>query len=104
MELSIECQKRTPDQKPRALRRQGLLPAVLYGHNGSESVDLLLNAKDAETLLRKVVPQKTVVTVSVPDLSWTGQAVLQEVQTHPWKKQVFHISFFAPAAIQAADA
>ncbi len=104
MELSIKCQKRTADQKPRALRRQGLLPAVLYGHNGAESIDLLLSTKDAETLLRKVVPQETVVTVSVPDLSWTGQAVLQEVQKHPWKNQVFHISFFAPAALQTANA
>ena len=30
-----------------------------------------------------------------------GKALLREVQTHPWKKMVYHLSFFA---VQAQDA
>ena len=95
MELSIQCSKREEGKNPRAIRREGLLPAVLYGHNGTESVALTLNAKDAETLLRKASVKKTPIHLSVPDMPWEGKAVLQEVQAHPWKGSLYHISFFS---------
>lgn len=98
MELSIECSKRTPDQKAKALRREGLLPAVLYGHNGAESVSLTVNAKEAEMLMRRVSLNNTLIQVEVPDISWSGQALLREVQTHPWKNQIYHLSFFSVAS------
>ncbi|MFM7326570.1 MAG: 50S ribosomal protein L25, partial [Nodosilinea sp.] len=53
MELTIACKARDASAKPNALRRQGLLPAVLYGHNGTESVSLTVDQKAAEILLRK---------------------------------------------------
>jgi ribosomal protein L25 (general stress protein Ctc) len=31
----------------------------------------------------------------VPDLKIAVSAVLQEVQRHPWKGDLYHISFFA---------
>ena len=98
MELSIECSKRTADQKPKALRREGLLPAVLYGHDGSESVSLTVNAKEAEMLLRKASLNNTLIQVQVPDMPWNGQALLREVQKHPWKNSIYHISFFSVAS------
>lgn len=98
MELTIECNKRTADQKPRALRRSGLMPAVLYGHNGDESVDLVINAKEADLLVRKASINNTLISLSIPDMPWTGKALLREVQTHPWKNLIYHISFFSIAA------
>ncbi|MEM9908628.1 MAG: 50S ribosomal protein L25, partial [Cyanobacteria bacterium P01_D01_bin.44] len=53
---------------------------------------------DAEALLRKAVVNKTVVDVKVPDMPWNGKALLREVQTHPWKNKVYHISFFSIAS------
>ena len=52
MQVSVECQKRPENINPRALRRQGLIPAVLYGHNGTESVSLVVGEKAALTLLK----------------------------------------------------
>lgn len=99
MEVTVECQKRPEGSKPRALRRSGLIPAVLYGHKGAESIDLTVEAKAAETLLKKAAVNNTLVQVSIPDISWNGKALLREVQTHPWKnKQVYHLSFFSVAA------
>ncbi|WP_008310028.1 50S ribosomal protein L25/general stress protein Ctc [Leptolyngbya sp. PCC 6406] len=103
MELTIECSKRTPDQKPKALRRAGLMPAVLYGHNGADSVDLTLNTKEAETLVKKASINNTLINLSIPDLPWTGKALLREVQAHPWKKLVYHISFFSIAAQDSVE-
>lgn len=95
MELTIECAKRDPKAKANALRQQGLLPAVLYGHDGANSVSLTVNEREMLALLRKAKVKETPITVTIPELSWNGQAVLQEVQTHPWKNQIYHISFFA---------
>ncbi len=103
MELSVECQKRAPGSKPKALRREGLLPAVLYGHKGTESISLTLNAKEAETLVKKASINNTLIQVKVPDASWSGKALLREVQTHPWRGSIYHISFFSVAQQDTVD-
>jgi large subunit ribosomal protein L25 len=97
MSVTIECQKRPEGSKPNALRREGLLPAALYGHKGAESLSLTIKAKDAETLLKKAQVNNTLVDVNIPDLSWRGQALIREVQAHPWKRTLYHLSFFAVA-------
>ena len=98
MELTIKCAKRAPDEKPKKLRREGTLPAVLYGHDGSESVAIKLSNYDAEALLRKATVNKSVITVNVTDMPWEGKAILREVQTHPWKNKIHHLSFFSIAS------
>jgi large subunit ribosomal protein L25 len=98
MKLTIDCQKRPAASKPNALRRSGLIPVVLYGHNGLESLELTVEAKAAEFLVRDASVKKTVIQVNVPDLSWSGKAYLQEVQAHPATRVLYHLSFLAVAA------
>lgn len=95
MSFTIECKKRPEGTKPNALRREGLIPANLYGHNGAESISLVVNAKEAYTLLGKAKANNTVIDVTIPDLSWNGKAVIREVQAHPWKRTLYHLSFFS---------
>lgn len=97
MEVKVECHQRREGSKPNALRREGLIPATLYGHKGAESVALTVDAKAAETLLKEADINHTAIEVSIPDLSWTGKALLREVQTHPWKPILYHLSFFSVA-------
>ena len=104
MELSLECQKRPEGSKPNALRRSGLIPAVLYGHNGAESIDLAVNAKTAEFLLRDASLNNTLITLNAPDVPWSGKALLREVQTHPWKGHLYHLSFFSVGSHAFLDA
>jgi large subunit ribosomal protein L25 len=98
MELNLECKKRPEGSKPNALRREGLLPVVLYGHNGTESLALTIDAKEAETLVRKASLNNTLINLNIPDLSWSGKTLLREVQTHPWRGELYHLSFFSVAA------
>ncbi|MBW4463050.1 MAG: 50S ribosomal protein L25/general stress protein Ctc [Nodosilinea sp. WJT8-NPBG4] len=98
MELTIECKSRDAKAKPNALRREGLLPVVLYGHQGTESVSLTVNQKDADMLLRKAAVNNTMIDLKIPDMPWNGKALLREVQAHPWKNTVYHLSFFAVKA------
>lgn len=95
MSLSIECQKRPEDIKPNALRRDGLLPATLYGHNGTESMQLVVDQKEAAFLLRDVTVNETEIELKIPDFSWNGMAVVKEIQAHPWKRNLLHLSFFS---------
>lgn len=98
MQLTIECKSRDPKAKPNALRREGLLPVVLYGHQGTESVSLTVDQKDADLLLRKAAVNNTMIDLAIPDMPWNGKALLREVQAHPWKNTVYHLSFFAVKA------
>jgi large subunit ribosomal protein L25 len=98
MQVTVECQKRADGSKPKALRRSGLIPAVLYGHNGTESIALTVNAKKVEQLLKEATINNSVIDLTIPDLSWSGKTLLREVQNHPWKGYPYHLSFFAVAA------
>ena len=98
MPFSIEAQKRPEGSKPNALRRDGKTPATLYGHNGTESIQLVLDAKLAGFLVRDAAVNKSKIDVTIPELSWNGQVVMREVQKHPWKGFVYHIAFFQQKA------
>jgi large subunit ribosomal protein L25 len=104
MELTIECQKRNPDSKPNALRRSGLIPAVLYGHDGANSLSLTIPAKAATTLVKKASLNNTLIQLKVTDVPWSGQALLREVQTHPWRGQLYHLSFYSVGTLDHLQA
>ncbi|UXE60427.1 MAG: 50S ribosomal protein L25 [Woronichinia naegeliana WA131] len=101
---TIECQKRPENSNPKALRREGLIPATLYGHNGTESISLTVGSKEAVTLLRYAKANETLVDVKIPDLSWEGKALIREIQSHPWKRTLYHLSFFYVANANSAAA
>jgi len=82
----LHVEKRTTSGKRNnvRLRRNGKLPAVLYGH-GEESVSLALAADELESSLRhgaKVVDL---------DGAATGKALLQDVQWDTFFHQVLHV-------------
>lgn len=95
MELTLDCTKRADTEKPGALRREGVTPAVLYGHDGTTSVSLKANTREVEALLRQAKGKKVELSLNVADVPWNGTVVLQEVQNHPWKDEVYHLSFLA---------
>jgi large subunit ribosomal protein L25 len=95
LQFSIECTKRPEGSKPNALRRDGKIPATIYGHDGANSVQVLVDAKAAMFLVRDATERKSQIEVNVPDLKLKTGAVLQEVQKHPWKGYLYHISFLA---------
>jgi large subunit ribosomal protein L25 len=103
MEIKVECKKRPEGAKPRALRREGLIPAVLYGHKGAESDELTVDAKAVEHLLKKGAVNHTLIQLEIPDLSWSGIALLREIQTHPWKGFPYHLSFFSVATQDSVE-
>lgn len=100
MNISVECKSRPEGSKPRALRREGLIPVALYGHDGANSMSLVIPVKEAQTLLKNAAVNNTLVDLQVPDASWKGKALIREVQAHPWRKTLHHLSFYTVSADQ----
>ncbi|PSO50503.1 MAG: 50S ribosomal protein L25 [Cyanobacteria bacterium SW_9_44_58] len=101
--VKFECQTRPEGSKPKALRRQGFIPAALYGHKGAESVSLMAKEKNVEMLLKNASVNNTLVNVAIPDISWNGKALIREVQTHPWRPDIYHVSLFAVAGQESVE-
>ena len=95
MAITVESKTRPEGSKAKALRRSGLIPANLYGHKGTESISLVVDAKVVERLLKQATVNKTEVLLNIPEIQWTGTTVIREVQTHPAKGFTYHLSFFA---------
>ena len=75
------------------LRKQGCIPAVLYGSRGN----ILLEMEEEETrhLLEKMGGFHELMPISVSDSekgeSWSAMVLLREVQKHPFKQLLTHL-------------
>ncbi|OIP76322.1 MAG: 50S ribosomal protein L25/general stress protein Ctc [Oscillatoriales cyanobacterium CG2_30_44_21] len=94
MQLQINATTRPPANN-RTLRRNGQIPATVYGHKGAESISITLDTKEAITLLREATINNTMIEVNVTDGDFKGKTLLREVQNHPYKNDIYHLSFFA---------
>src|SRR5450759_1969555 len=79
----------------RSLRRQGQVPAVIYGH-GREPLPLSLNARDLDKMLGHIQAESTVIEVTVG--GQTSKTLIREIQRHPIKSQILHVDFQALVA------
>jgi large subunit ribosomal protein L25 len=103
MNITVECKTRPEGSKPKALRREGLIPAAMYGHDGANSISLTIPAKEAQILLREAAVNNTLIDLKISDISWQGKALIREVQAHPWKRTLNHLSFFTVSAKQQVE-
>jgi large subunit ribosomal protein L25 len=95
--LTLPCQSRSPAVKPKQLRRSGYIPATVYGHKGAESTAISLRAKDVEVMMRRhrVVVGNTLIELQMTDGDLQEKALIQDLQMHPCKNEIYHVSFFA---------
>ncbi|MDY6940520.1 MAG: 50S ribosomal protein L25/general stress protein Ctc [Cyanobacteriota bacterium] len=103
MDLAIECQTRPEGINPRALRRSGQIPAVMYGHDGTESISLTVDEIAVKKLLKEPAVNNSLIDLTIKDSGWKGKTLLREVQSHPWKGFTYHLSFFAIASQDSVE-
>ena len=72
----------------RRIRREGNIPAVIYGH-GREAQSLMINARDTDKLLKSIAISSTVIELSIDGKS--ARTLIREVQRHPFKQQIMHL-------------
>lgn len=83
----------------RRLRRQGLIPAVVYGHR-TESIPVTLNAKDLAKALRGEAGDRTLINLTIEGLSdgpITKTVILKEKQVEPLRRQLLHVDLYSIA-------
>lgn len=92
MEYTIQAEPRGSKPNPRALRRQGLIPGVLYGHEVSQPI--AVNAKELERVLARIT-RSSRVTVELDGKRLP--AFIKEIQYDPLTDRVIHIDLYHPA-------
>jgi large subunit ribosomal protein L25 len=94
VELKAEVRTTTGNGPARALRREGKIPAVLYGPK-TAPVMLAVGIKDLETALKKGKASHGLLNLAVQNGKETRKAVmLQELQTNPVSQDFLHADFY----------
>jgi large subunit ribosomal protein L25 len=78
----------------RTLRREGKVPAVLYGR-GVETIQLAVDSRDFEKLIKEAGAGTQLITLTIEgDVPQTKTAMIKELQTHPLNQQILHADFY----------
>ncbi|MBS1837837.1 MAG: 50S ribosomal protein L25 [Actinobacteria bacterium] len=88
--LTASTGRETGTRPSRRLRREGLIPAVLYGE-GNDAVSVAVDRRDLRIALSTDAGQNALITLTVdgtPHLT-----VVKELQRHPVRREVTHVDF-----------
>jgi large subunit ribosomal protein L25 len=93
--MTLEAEPRAERGKgaARSLRRQGYVPAVVYGH-GEETRACKVKTKELERVLTAGPYESTLIDLKLAD-GGSKQVLIREVQVHPYRPEVLHVDFLA---------
>ena len=94
IQIDLDAQIRTQSGKgvARKLRKDGRIPAVLYGPK-IEPISLSVNAHEFDKILIKAEGEQVIFTLKLDDDE--RLALVKELQRHPVNDRVRHIDFYA---------
>jgi large subunit ribosomal protein L25 len=93
-DLKASERKGTGKGVARALRRQGLIPAVLYGP-ATASIALTISAQDLEKVYEESGGENVILNLIIENGGTQNKtAMIKEVQTSPLTSQYLHIDFY----------
>jgi len=90
--LTAKTREKTGSGAAGRLRRDGWIPAVIYGHD-RDSQPLKVDDTEFRQLLMDISVDNTLVDLDVEG-DGVQRVLIREVQTHPWRSQVLHVDFF----------
>lgn len=94
VELKTNIRTQVGNGPARALRRQGKIPAVLYGP-GTEPVLLAVAVNDLEKVLKKSKAAQVLLKVLIQNgETSTKSAMIKELQTHPLSRDFLHLDLY----------
>jgi large subunit ribosomal protein L25 len=97
-ERSLVAQLRTEKgkEKARNLRRQGLIPAVVYGQR-EETIPVTLNPQELFKVMHEGAGERTLINLTIEGLEdgpVTKTVILKEKQIEPLKRTLLHVDLY----------
>ena len=89
-QLSAAERKSSGKGAARSLRRDGRLPAIIYGH-AREPLSLSIPEREFERLLERYAAENTVIELSIGGTM--SRTLIREIQRHPVSRSVLHVDF-----------
>ncbi len=97
--LELEVSKREiTGKKVRFLRRQGIVPANIYGH-GIDSTSINVDAKSLKYLLAHA-GKTDLISLKIGDSKNPVRVLVREVQRNPINDDLFHVDFYEVKATE----
>jgi large subunit ribosomal protein L25 len=94
LQLKAQYRKTVGNGPARALRREGLFPAVVYGRR-TETIPLCLKINEFDQLLKKHNIYQAVLKLSIENGKATEKTVMvKELQVHPVTRNFLHVDFY----------
>ncbi|WP_022854670.1 50S ribosomal protein L25/general stress protein Ctc [Thermodesulfobacterium thermophilum] len=93
--LSAVKRDKTGKECAKKLRKQGLIPAIVYGHN-FDPVSISVKANELESILHKYKGETLLFNLEVQNgENQRIQAILKDYQLHPVTDKIIHLDFVA---------
>lgn len=93
IELKAETRTTKGNSPARALRREGKIPAILYGPE-AEPVMLSVGSHDMEVIAKGGNVGRSIFNITVDGGNKPRAAMIKELQTHPVSQDILHIDFY----------
>jgi large subunit ribosomal protein L25 len=94
LQLKANIRKQTGNSPARALRRDGKMPAVIYGPD-TEPILLALNISDLELCLKNQNLNQLLFNLAIEDGKTKSKSVMiKELQVHPVTRNYLHVDFY----------
>lgn len=94
IQLKAKVRKSVGNSPSRVLRREGEVPAVIYGP-GKDSVLLSVSVKDLENILKKTNVGQAILNLEIQNGGEsTRTAMIKELQIHPVSRKYLHVDFY----------
>jgi large subunit ribosomal protein L25 len=102
VELTVQARELTGKGATRSLRKEAKVPAVLYGPK-TAPMPLAVSSIRLQKLLRDMGEESKLIQLQIEDSQGkqVRQVLIQEVQTHPVRRQFLHVDFYEVPLDQA---
>ncbi|MFZ5564760.1 MAG: 50S ribosomal protein L25/general stress protein Ctc [Thermodesulfobacteriota bacterium] len=91
-ELKVKTRPAQGGATPKALRREGFVPAVVYGYR-KDPVTLIINDHDFRNLLKEGSHQ-ALLSLNIDDGAASKTVMIKEIQRHPVSRSLIHADFY----------
>ena len=88
--LSATSRAGTGKGSARSLRRNGQIPAIIYGH-ARKPQTLAIPEREFDRLIQRIAAESTVVELSIDGVM--ARTLIREIQRHPFRANVLHVDF-----------